>query len=142
MDDVSGEILARTVELLLEEGAFDVTVSPFLGKKGRPGQTVRVVCARESMEKFAELLVGETGTLGVKVSEWSRWVVPRKIVTIPVVVGNFRGKIDVKVSKLADGIKIKPEFEQARAIAIREKLPVLRVMELVSEQARSKIPSE
>ncbi len=135
VDDVSGEILGRTIEKLLEEGAYDATVSAFLGKKGRMGQTVRVVCNRRASEKFAEILVEETGTLGVKTAEWTRMVVPRKVLSIPVKIGHFQGKVNIKVAKIANGIRFKPEFEDAREIAIREKIPLRRVMEMISEQA-------
>ncbi|HYB04197.1 MAG TPA: nickel insertion protein [Nitrososphaerales archaeon] len=135
VDDISGEILGRTIERLLEEGAYDATVTPFLGKKGRMGQTVRVVCNKVASEKFAQILVEETGTLGVKTAEWTRMMVPRKILSIPVRVGRFQGKVNVKAAKIANGIRFKPEFEEVREIAIREKIPLRRVMEIISEQA-------
>jgi pyridinium-3,5-bisthiocarboxylic acid mononucleotide nickel chelatase len=135
VDDVNGEILGRTIERLLEEGAYDATVTSFLGKKGRMGQTVRVVCSRKASEKFAEILVEETGTLGVKTAEWTRMVVPRRVLSVSVKVGRFQGRVNVKVAKIPNGVRFKPEFEEAREIAIREKIPLRRVMEMISEQA-------
>ena len=61
VDDVSGEILGRAVERLMQEGAFDATVSPYLGKKGRMGHTVRALCACDAVEKIAQIMVEETG---------------------------------------------------------------------------------
>src|SRR5579872_1613373 len=124
VDDVTGEILGRTIERLMAEGAFDATVSSFLGKKGRIGQTVRVVCSKNSSEKFARILVEETGSLGVKTTEWIRLIVPRRVVGVPVRIGNYQGQISVKVSKIASGLRIKPELEEAKKISESENLPL------------------
>ena len=44
LDDVSGEVIANTIEKLMENGAKDVTVSHAITKKGRPSQLVSVIC--------------------------------------------------------------------------------------------------
>ncbi len=139
VDDVTGEILGRTIERLFEEGAFDATVSPFLGKKGRMGQTVRVVCPKGTAEKFGQIIVEETGTLGVKTTEWTRLIVPRKVVSVFVNIGNFSGNISVKVSKIGAALRIKPEMEEAKKISDSEKIPLREVMELISREASSQI---
>ena len=139
VDDVSGEVLARTIERLIEEGSFDATVSSFQGKKGRMGQTVRVVCAKNDAEKFAEILVEETGTLGVKTSEWTRLIVPRKVISVPVKIGKFSGEVSVKVSTLRTGLRIKPELTDAKRISESEKIPLRQVLETISRTVEDKI---
>lgn len=139
VDDVTGEILGRTVERLMEEGAFDATVTSFLGKKGRTGQTVRVVCAQGEGEKFANILVQETGSLGVKTTDWTRLIVPRKVITISATVGKFRGKLNVKVSKIGAGLRIKPELEEARRISDSENIPLRQVLEMITQEAARQI---
>jgi pyridinium-3,5-bisthiocarboxylic acid mononucleotide nickel chelatase len=135
VDDVTGEILARAVERLMDEGALDATVTSFLGKKGRIGQTVRVVCEKGSAEKFGMILVEETGTLGVKTCDWTRLIVPRKVVSLPVNIGNYRGDMSLKVSKLESGLRVKPELDEAKKISDQEKIPLRQVLELISAQA-------
>ena len=98
VDDTTGEILGRTIERLLAEGAYDATVIPFTGKKGRVGQTVRVVCSSEAVEKLAQTLVEETGTLGVKTTEYTRFIVPRRQISLPVVIRNYKGNVTAKVA--------------------------------------------
>jgi pyridinium-3,5-bisthiocarboxylic acid mononucleotide nickel chelatase len=139
VDDVTGEILARTIERLMKAGAYDATVSSFLGKKGRIGQTVRVVCERKSAEKFGEILVEETGTFGVKTTEWTRLIVPRKILSVSVKVGKHQNNLNVKIWKSAAGFRIKPELEEAKKISESEGIPLREVMETISAQARSQI---
>lgn len=135
VDDVTGEVLARTVERLIQEGALDATVTPFLGKKGRMGQTVRVVCSKGSAEKFGQIIVEETGTLGIKTTDWTRLIVPRKVVCVKVHVGNYSGDISVKVSKIGKALRIKPEMEEAKRISDSEKIPLREVMEIISREA-------
>lgn len=141
VDDVTGEVLGRTIERLMDEGAFDATVTSFTGKKGRVGQTVRVVCARGLGEKFASILVEETGSLGVKTSDWTRLIVPRKLLTVSVKIGTYTGKINVKVSRVDGQIHAKPEMEEAKAISKKEKIPLRIVLEMISQQAASQIDS-
>lgn len=139
VDDVTGEVLARTVDRLLKEGALDATVSSFLGKKGRMGQTVRVVCGKGSAEKYAQILVEETGTLGVKVSELKWLIVPRKIISISVEIGSYTGKVNVKVSKVGEDTMVKPELEDAKQISEKENIPLRKVLEIISSQARAQL---
>ena len=118
VDDVSGEVLSRSVERLLVEGAYDCTIVPNVGKKGRPGFTVRVVTPKDSSERLAQTLVMETGTMGVKVLQCERWSVKRKIVQIPFHLGSYSGKISLKVVETAAGIvRAKPEAEEVRSIS-------------------------
>ncbi len=118
VDDVTGEILSQATERLLAEGAFDCTLLPFVGKKGRPGFTVRVVCSKRITQKLAQILVLETGTMGVKIFDTERWIVNRRVVQIPFNFASFRGKISLKVLETPAGIfRIKPEAEQMREIS-------------------------
>ena len=52
LDDVSGEIIANTIEKLMENGAKDVTVSHAITKKGRPSQLVSVICDPNNTDKL------------------------------------------------------------------------------------------
>ena len=137
VDDVTGEILARTIEQLMSAGAYDATASPYLGKKGRMGSTVRVVCARDSFEKFAEILVEETGTLGAKVTEWTRLIVPRRQMSVPLEIEGFNGNISVKVARVNGRIRIKPELSDARRVSEACGLPLREVLEMITSRAMS-----
>ncbi len=137
VDDATGEILGRTLERVISEGAYDATITPYLGKKGRPGQTIRIVCSTDSSEKFAQLLVEETGTLGVKTTEFTRLIVPRRIVSIPVQIEGFNGNVTVKVAEFRGKIlRIKPELSEARQISENQKVPLREVIERITSTAR------
>ncbi len=140
VDDVTGEILSRTIERALSEGAEDATAIPFLGKKGREGYTVRIVCSTESVDKFSQLLVEETGTLGVKTTEYSRLKVPRKIIAIPFAIEAFRGNVSVKIAIFKGRLlRIKPELSDCLRISESQKIPLRDVLEQVVDVTRNHI---
>jgi uncharacterized protein (DUF111 family) len=137
VDDVTGEVLSRTIERLLAEGAEDATATPYLGKKGREGFTVRAVCGTDSVERLAQVLVEETGTLGVKITEYTRLIVPRKVVSIPFAIEAFHGNVSVKIAGSKGKIlRIKPELADARQISESQKIPLRDVLEQISRAAR------
>lgn len=65
-DDCSGEVLAHALEKLLEEGASDAYIISVIGKKGRPGALLRVMCEKREARKFAKIMMEETGSRGVR----------------------------------------------------------------------------
>lgn len=136
VDDTTGEVLARTIDRVTREGAYDVSVSTYYGKKGRIGQTIRAICSPDSVEKFAQILVEETGTLGVKFTEYTRLIVPRKEISVPVSIGNFRGSVSVRVADLKETPRIRPDQVQAREISESQKVPLRDVLELITVAAR------
>lgn len=141
VDDTTGEVLGRAVERLIGEGAYDATLTNYTGKKGRIGQTVRVVCSEQDVEKFAELLVEETGTLGVKVLKCTRLIVPRKQISFPLVIKNYQWKVNAKISWIKGSARIKPEASQAQKISDDLKLPLRDVLDKMVEEGRRYLQS-
>jgi pyridinium-3,5-bisthiocarboxylic acid mononucleotide nickel chelatase len=136
VDDVTGEILSQAVERLLSEGAFDCTLLPFVGKKGRPGFTVRVICSTHITQKLAQILVMETGTMGVKIFRTDRWIVNRRLVQIPFNIASFHGKVSLKVLETSAGIfRVKPEAEQMREISRITGFPMREIEDKVKAKA-------
>ncbi|KRT62124.1 MAG: hypothetical protein XU09_C0001G0187 [Thaumarchaeota archaeon CSP1-1] len=86
VDDVSGEVLGNLIEKIMAYGAKDVTITSAITKKGRPTNLVSVICDSESMNAILELLVSETGTLGVRVRTSERYTVPRTIEKISITI--------------------------------------------------------
>ena len=141
VDDVTGEVIGHTLDQLIEEGAFDATATPFVGKKGRPGLTIRVTCSPNSSQKFASLLVRETGTFGVKVHTLDRLKVRRKNFSISIRIKNRPYKADVKTANVGGEIRIKPEFDDVKSIARKTKTPLRTVLGLIIQQASEQLLS-
>lgn len=142
VDDVSGEVISHAIDRLLEEGALDATATSFSGKKGRIGTTIRITCVPKSVENFAKILVKETGTLGVKTTEYERLIVPRRVVSIPFKVQGYTGKVKVKVAEMNGFMRIKPEFSEAKNISEKTGLPLREVLELMVESSRKYLQLE
>ncbi len=137
VDDVSGEVLGHLIGRMMELGALDVSVIPIMGKKGRPAHLIRVISKPWMAEELANLLMMETGSLGVRLMNVPRVVAEREIRTIRVELAGGEFEVRVKVSRVGDRIVgVKPEHDDLKRISARTGLPLRRVEELV----RSRLP--
>lgn len=139
LDDVSGEVVGRAMEKLMEAGARDVTIAPVFMKKNRPGQIVSVIAQKGDREKLAEVLFEETGTLGVRELPIVRHISNRTTERIELQVKGKSYSAKVKVSKDRNGkvLHAKPEYEDLRKISDRTGLSIKDLQELVRPQIDS-----
>ena len=135
LDDVSGEVIANTIEKLMENGAKDVTVTNAITKKGRPSQIISIICDSEKTNLLLKLLINETKTLGVRIRTSQRYVVPRKILESEVNLENQNFIVHYKVS---DSEHFKLEFEDVKSISNQLKLSFNKTEELLKEQIKKK----
>ena len=140
IDDASGELVGNLVEKL-SEVAKDVTVIPGTTKKSRPAYLIRIISENVELNSVLEVLFSESGTLGARVQEVERYVLPRAMLTVPVDVNGTTFNVHVKVIKDRAGrvTNAKPEFEDVRIIASKCHMPVKRAMELVNAKVMRKI---
>jgi uncharacterized protein (DUF111 family) len=82
VDDVSGEVLAHVVASALAQGAADAWLTPIIMKKGRPAHTVHVLTDAASAGRLEELVLRETGSLGLRRSTVDRAAADRTETTI------------------------------------------------------------
>ena len=82
VDDVTPEILATTVENLLNAGAEDTWITPIIMKKGRPGQEVKVLCSADDLQSLQDLLLSSTGSLGCRIIQIDKIELARTFETI------------------------------------------------------------
>ncbi|MCS7386253.1 MAG: nickel pincer cofactor biosynthesis protein LarC [archaeon GB-1867-005] len=136
VDDATGEILGYLIERLIQKGALDVAIIPGVGKKNRPINVIKVLSRWEDHQSLIEVLMSETGTLGVRVQEIPRAVALREIRKITVKIRGRQHQINVKVSKTADGkiLNIKPEYEDLKLIASELNIPLRQVESEVKRQ--------
>ncbi len=105
VDDVSGEVLGNMIDKIMENGAKDVTITQGISKKGRPTNLISVICDLKSMNTLLELLISETGTLGVRRRSSERYVVPRTILTVPIKLDEKNFEIRCKITRENNTIK-------------------------------------
>jgi len=84
VDDATGEVLAHCVTALLAAGAHDAWITPIVMKKGRPAHTVHVLCDPVAAGRIGEVLVRESGSLGLRGTVLDRWPLRRDDTTVDV----------------------------------------------------------
>jgi len=133
LDDVTGEILGNAVETLMAAGALDVWVTPVLGKKGRPAQTVSVLADPAAADRLRDVLAHETGTLGVRASSLQRWTAPRQLATVDV------DGVPIRVKRGPQ--RVKAEFDDTVRAAELLGLPAREVARRAEEAAHRDHPA-
>lgn len=138
VDDVTGEILGNLIELLMDTGALDVSLMPAVMKKGRAGNVISVIARHDDLDRLSELIMRETGSLGVRVfPSLHRHVADREQKTVEVEINGLIYQAAVKVSRFEGRmLNIKPEFEDCKRIARETGLPLREVIKKVEEEAR------
>ncbi len=92
VDDMTGEAVSFAMDRLFEAGALDVYTIPIGMKKSRPGIMIRVLCAPEDRDAMIALLFKHTTTIGVREIPMHRYVLKRKMETVPTPYGDVRRK--------------------------------------------------
>jgi uncharacterized protein (DUF111 family) len=115
VDDVTGEVIAYVIAALLGAGAFDAWATPIVMKKGRPAHVVAALCDPADVERIASILVGETGSLGVRATSVRRW--PQRRSTATVDVGGHRIGVKLVPGGDAGRGRVKVEHDDAAAAA-------------------------
>lgn len=140
VDDVSGEILGNMIEKIMDAGAKDVTISSAITKKGRPTNLVSVICDSTSMNKIIELLISETGTLGVRVRTSERFTVPRSIEKISIVLHGTPFDVRCKISYDGASIKnFKIESDDIKIISKTISQSFKKTEELIRNMVKQKL---
>jgi pyridinium-3,5-bisthiocarboxylic acid mononucleotide nickel chelatase len=113
LDDMTGEGLGYTMEVLLSTGALDVFYTPVYMKKNRPGTLVTVLASLETADRCETVLLTETTTLGVRRSIWSRNILDRRFINADTPYGQIKVKQAFMGNKM---LHQAPEYEDvARA---------------------------
>ena len=132
VDDVTGEVVAHTIAALLGAGAHDAWATPIVMKKGRPAFTVHALCDPANAGRVGDVLVTETGTLGLRGTIIERWPQARDDLAVDV------DGHQVRVKRSAGRTKV--EFDDAARAALALGVPVrevLRRAETMADQNRS-----
>ncbi len=126
IDDMNPQLYDQMVNHLFETGALDVTLTPTMMKRNRPGTIVSVVAWPHNLQALTNILLSETTTLGIRVQELSRVVIPRQVQTVRLP----QGSVHVKIAVLRNGQrKITPEYRDCVALAERTNQPVQTIID-------------
>lgn len=109
IDDMNPEFFAFVTERLLENGALDVWLTPVQMKKNRPATLLRVLAEPQDQEKLVALVLRETTSLGVRISQVRRAALPRESAAVETRYGVVRVK--KAAWREGDVFRVAPEYD-------------------------------
>ena len=116
IDDMPAEAFGPLVDALFAQGAKDVFLTPVVMKKTRPGTRVSALVARERLDDVLAALFAGSTTIGARLREVAKRMLPRAEHRVATSFGEVR----VKVATLPDGRRRwKCEHDDIAAIAAR-----------------------
>lgn len=121
IDDSTPQVLGYAMERLFAAGALDVSLTPILMKKNRPGTLMQVITGPEMTEHLADLVFAETTTLGLRIYQAERRVLARDIAEVATSFGPVRIKYSSHGS-------FAPEYEDCRKLATQHGVPLRTVI--------------
>ena len=135
IDDMSPEAFQPLLAALFSAGARDAFLSPVLMKKSRPGSLLTVLGAPDRRDALLEILFRESTTIGVRVHEVRKFMLPRRMLSV----STSLGEVSVKIVRLpGGGERWKLEHDQVQALAGRHGKSYLAVRaQLCHEVARA-----
>lgn len=143
LDDISGEILGHMIDKIMSNGAKDVTIAPAITKKGRPTNLISIICDASIVNSILDTLISETGTLGVRIRSSPRYVVPRTIITVPVIIQGKNFSVKCKIVKFKEKVKhFKIESSDIEFISDSLQISFKDANEIIREQVKEKIDSK
>ncbi|MGD8262839.1 MAG: nickel pincer cofactor biosynthesis protein LarC [Desulfobacterales bacterium] len=132
IDDMNPEVFGFLMDRLLEEGALDVYWIPVYMKKNRPGTMLQVLCKDEYRETLIYRIFSETTSLGIRFYETNRRLLWRHRLNV----NTSYGTVAVKGVKDPQGkMRIVPEYEECKRIAVANKVPLRVVYETIVREA-------
>jgi len=127
IDDVSGEILGHLIEKIMDQGAKDVSIYPGITKKGRPTNLVCVICDDVKVDTIIDTLVLETGTLGIRISNSNRFIVPRSNHNFSLTFDGKSFEVNYKKSSHNGKTHFKIEFNDLKNISNALNKPIVDI---------------
>lgn len=109
VDNATGEQLGWLLDEALQRGALDAYFTPVQMKKGRPGVLLTLLVEPARVCQLRELLLAESGSLGLRERSWQRHVLERWQETRDTAFG----PLQYKVARLPNGeLLARPEADE------------------------------
>lgn len=129
IDDMSSEIYSYLMDQLMAY-ALDVFYTPIQMKKNRPATKLSVLVSKENLPEVERIILMETTTFGIRKYPVERSVLDREFIEMETRFGLITIKHGFLENEL---IKVTPEYESCRLIALKEKMPIRDVYQKILE---------
>lgn len=135
IDHLTGEELGYLFNLLLDEGARDVSIVPIIMKKNRPGYILKVISRKESTNKLVDIIFKEVGTLGIRIApNLHRGLAKREFIKKEVEIKGETFEVTYKMGHVnGEIISSRIEFEDAKKIANKTGIPLKNIINQIGE---------
>jgi len=127
IDDMTPEDLGHMVDMLLEEGAADATITPIIMKKGRPGHRLTCLCREADKDRLSKLILSNTSTIGLRLWKAERYEMSSHMEVCHTEYGDVR----IKVSEGYGIRKWKPEHDDLVKLASENDVSIGKVRESI-----------
>jgi hypothetical protein len=132
LDDLVPEHFDLALERLLDAGALDVALAHAQMKKNRPGYALTVIAPADKRAELAQLVLRETGSLGVRIQDAERLLRPREVVRV----ATPHGRLRVKLAYDGAGEPTaSAEYDDAKRVAKLRRLPLSTVIRAAEDAA-------
>jgi len=133
LDDWNPELWPHVSEQLMAAGALDVSLTPLLMKKGRPGYLLKIIADLAHAEKLKNLVLTETSSIGLRFHTMNRMTLSREIISVQ----TPWGQVQAKKIMTPDGQRITPEYDDCRKLARKHNISLQKIFAEVARSAES-----
>jgi hypothetical protein len=132
IDDMNPQLYDHVIQKALAEGAWDVFLTPVHMKKNRPAALLSLICPPERLHDFADLILRETTSLGLRWRVDNRIKLRRAVRGMETPYGLVRFKIAGTGKEVVNAA---PEYEDCRRLALEKGVPLKKVFEAAQRVA-------
>lgn len=126
LDDTTPELVGALIDEVLAAGALDVTCTPVIMKKQRPGMVLSVLCEPPAREVLLDKIFRGSTTFGVRETVVKRTKLMRRFENVKTPYGEVRIKVG---AWQGENITRAPELEDCRRLAAQAGVSVRAVYE-------------
>ena len=133
LDHLTGEEIGYLFDKLLDNGASDVSITPIIMKKNRPGNLLKVISRKENREAILDVIFKETGSLGIRIApHLHRGVAKREFEVETFTINGKDYDVTFKTGYVAGKvISRRPEYEDLKRIAKDSGLALRDIKEMI-----------
>jgi len=129
LDDMTPESVSFAQQLLLDEGALDVFITPIIMKKSRAGVMLTCLCHSGLKDKIVSLIFKHTTTIGIRENICRRYTLQRESTEVKTKYGNVR----IKTANGYGAKKSKPEYDDIAKIARENNISLQEALNCISK---------
>lgn len=131
IDDMNPQFFDYLIGKMLTMGALDVFLTPVHMKKNRVGTLLTILCRPAAVTEFADFVLRETTSIGLRWRIENRIIAKRYIETVE----TTYGPINCKIARIGDEIvNVAPEYEDCKRAALQRGVPLKKVVREIAAQ--------